>query len=129
MQQAPKGLGVRVVHHMEPRKVLPLFIAALIPERPQQCVAQGDGAEPRPPDAEDDDIMEPLTEAIGQLPHLGDGVGGVGEVEEAHVTRGTAGLDGPVRSPEAVRQLLVQSLGPNPARRMRRQEVREVETQ
>ena len=64
LEQAPEGERIGVVHDVEPRKVVAILDVALVPERAQERVSQGHGAEPGASDPQHDDVLEPLAEPV-----------------------------------------------------------------
>src|SRR5690606_21516263 len=70
LEERPDGRRIDVVEHVQPRIVVALLIAQLVPVRLQQRLLQGGRAERRAADAEHDDRVERLTDALRKGPDL-----------------------------------------------------------
>ena len=82
LQQVTHQMGIDIVEHVEAGEVVPHLSISLVPQRPQQGVAQRAGAECRSADPEDHHVLEPLPVAVGQLLGASQSLRGIRKIEE-----------------------------------------------
>ena len=88
VQEPAHRARVHVVQDEEAGIVVPGLVIQLIPVGSQESIPKGDGAQSRSPDPQDHDVLEPLTEGIGDGLYRPGPLPELRQLEKPHFPRG-----------------------------------------